>query len=121
MAFSVSSELTITPERYTRNMSSEHIPRAPSDEPALPPKSSQLAGYVGLFTGAGALVALVLFLPLPARFSEISGVTQAEAVSYSFYVVGGVALAVAVFVFFGLRGIKGEEGKGWKMLLGMRQ
>lgn len=120
MAFSVESELTITPERYTRTLSNDNIPRVGNSETATTSKSSQLAGYVGLFTGAGALVALLLFLPLPARFSEISGVTQADAVRYSFYVVGGVALVVAVVVFFGLRGIKGEEGKGWKMLLGMR-
>lgn len=119
MAFSVESELTITPERYTRTMSSDNVSRITDQSTAAPSKSAQLAGYVGLFTGAGALVALVLFLPLPARFSEISGVTQADAVTYSFYIVGGVALVVAVLVFFGLRGIKGEEGKGWKMLLGM--
>ena len=120
MAFSVESELTITPERYTRSASHERIARPLSDDPAAPNKPSQLAGYVGLFTGSGAVVALVLFLPLPARFGEISGVTQAEAVAYSFYVVGAVAVLVALFVFFGLRGIKGEEGKGWGMLFGRK-
>ncbi|KAK0389177.1 hypothetical protein NLU13_2752 [Sarocladium strictum] len=120
MAFSVESELTITPERYTRTLSNDGVPRAGNNENGPPPKSAQLAGFVGLFTGAGALVALLLFLPLPARFSQISGVTQADAVTYSFYVVGGVALVVAVIVFFGLRGIKGEEGKGWKLLFGTR-
>lgn len=69
-----------------------------------------------MFTGCGALVALSCFLPLPAKFGEIDGVTPAQAVSYSFYVVGAVSLAVAVFVFFGLRKLKGEEGKGWKVL-----
>lgn len=120
MAFSVESELTITPERYTRTLSNDNLPRARDEEVPPPSKSSQLAGYVGLFTGAGALVALSLFLPLPARFSAISGVTQADAVSYSFYVVGSVAFIVALIVFFGLRGIKGEEGKGWRLLLGRR-
>jgi hypothetical protein len=79
-----------------------------------------LAGYVGLFTGCGALVALGLFLPLPARFSTIEGLTLADAVRYSFYVVGVVSLLVAIFVFFGLRGLRGEEGKGWRTLLGLR-
>lgn len=119
LAISVESELTITPERYTRTVSQDRVPRSSdSEEQTSSSRPSQLAGYVGLFTGAGAVVALVLFLPLPARFGEISGVTQAQAVAYSFYVVGAVALFVAVFVFIGLRGIKGEEGKGWKMLLG---
>jgi hypothetical protein len=43
-----------------------------------------------------------------------------QAVQHSFYVVGAISLAVAVFVFFGLRDLKGEEGKGWRMLFGLR-
>ncbi|KAI1331252.1 hypothetical protein F5Y16DRAFT_297197 [Xylariaceae sp. FL0255] len=81
-------------------------------------KPSTLAGYVGLFTGCGALVALVLFLPLPAQFSKKEGVTPAEAITDSFYVVAAVAVVVAIFVFLGLRGLRGEEEKGWRMLLG---
>ncbi|CAP68413.1 uncharacterized protein PODANS_7_2790 [Podospora anserina S mat+] len=68
--------------------------------------------FVGLFTGCGALVALSLFLPLPARFGKIEGVTTGLAVQYSYYTVGVVSFLVAIFVFFGLRKIKGEEGKG---------
>uniref|UniRef100_A0A8H7NB84 Major facilitator superfamily (MFS) profile domain-containing protein n=1 Tax=Bionectria ochroleuca TaxID=29856 RepID=A0A8H7NB84_BIOOC len=115
-AFSVESELTITPERYTDN--------APRDEDedgdSTASKAPALAGFVGLFTGCGALVALSLFLPLPTRFGAIDKVTPGEAVTYSFYVVAVVALFVSVFVFLGLRGLKGEEGKGWRMLLGRR-
>lgn len=116
-AFSVESEVTITPERYTRTLSNE---RVNPNSAATSGKPSALAGYVGLFTGCGALVALSLFLPLPARFGEIDGVTPGEAVSYSFYVVGAVALVVAVFVFIGLRNLKGEDGKGWKVLFASR-
>ena len=116
-AFSVNSELTITPERYTRSVSTD---RNSQDTVKTAGRPSALAGYVGLFTGCGALVALVLFLPLPARFGGIDGVTPAEAVSYSFYVVSGVSLVVAVFVSFGLRNLKGEEGKGWKLLFGRK-
>lgn len=126
VAFSVESELTITPERYTRTLSNEHIPTAASaaaaadsDARAAPSKASALAGFVGLATGCGALVALVGFLPLPTRFGAIDGVTQGQAVSYSFYVVGVVSLLVAIFVFFGLRNLRGEEGKGWGVLLGL--
>jgi len=119
-AFSVQSDLTITPERYTRTVSSD---RAPGSEQASPKpsKASALAGFVGLFTGCGALVALVLFLPLPTRFGEIEDVTPGEAVSYSFYVVGAISLLVAIFVFIGLRDLKGEEGKGWSVLLGLNK
>ena len=81
-------------------------------------KPSKLAGFVGLFTGCGALVALTMFLPLPAEFGRAEGVTMAEAVAKSFYVVAIVALCVAAFVFVGLRNLRGEDGKGWRMLLG---
>lgn len=118
--FSVESELTITPERYTRTVSSERVPRTDDDD-GKSGKASALAGYVGLATGCGALVALVLFLPLPTRFGDIDKVTPGEAVSYSFYVVGAVALVVSVFVFIGLRNLKGEDGKGWSVLFGRRR
>lgn len=120
VAFSVSSELTITPERYTRTNSADGTSRPASDVKNQSGKPSTLAGYVGLFTGCGALVALSLFLPLPAQFGLIDGVTQGEAVSYSFYVVGGVSILVAIFVSVGLRNLNGEEGKGWKTLLTFR-
>ncbi|KAI9166638.1 hypothetical protein HJFPF1_02750 [Paramyrothecium foliicola] len=119
-AFSVSSELTITPERYTRTHSNDGVSRSGPDTKDQSGKPSTLAGYVGLFTGCGALVALSLFLPLPAQFGTIDGVTPGEAVSYSFYVVGGVAVLVAIFVSIGLRNLKGEEDKGWKTLLASR-
>lgn len=121
VTLSVDSEVTITPERF-RNSSSYTPPE--SDEPVRSSgntgKPSALAGYVGLFTGCGALVALSLFLPLPARFGHIEGVTLADAVRYSYYVVGTVSLLVAIFVLFGLRGLRGEEGKGWRMLLSLK-
>ncbi|KAL7961499.1 hypothetical protein V8C34DRAFT_273923 [Trichoderma compactum] len=120
-AFSVESEATITPEVYSRSLSSEGRPVSAGVDPqGRSGKSSVLAGYVGLFTGCGALLALSCFLPLPAKFGEVDGVTPGEAVSYSFYVVGVVALLVAVFVFFGLRDIQGEQGKGWRLLLGLK-
>lgn len=118
-AFSVNSELTITPERYVRSVSVDRESRDVAGKKAGRP--SALAGYVGLFTGCGALVALVLFLPLPARFGEKEGVTPGQAVAYSFYVVAAVSLVVAVFVSYGLRNLKGEEGKGWKALFGRKR
>ncbi|EGX93570.1 MFS transporter, putative [Cordyceps militaris CM01] len=117
--FSVESEATITPERYSRSISRERDEPAP-EEPTEARKPSVLAGFVGLFTGCGALLALVLFLPLPVRFGGIDGVTPGQAVSYSFRVVSAVSLLVAVFVFLGLRNLHGEDGKGWRVLLGRR-
>jgi hypothetical protein len=138
ISMSLESDVTITPERFNRSLSnsrerdfarrgssasqafysSSHPDSSNVDTKGRKP--SALAGYVGLFTGCGALVALVLFLPLPAQFSKKEGVTPAQAITDSFYVVGAVALVVAMFVFFGLRGLKGEEGKGWRMLFGLK-
>ncbi|TPX13805.1 uncharacterized protein E0L32_005749 [Thyridium curvatum] len=121
LALSMESQLTITPERYARSHSTIGTSNGDAAEAdAGSGKPSALAGLVGLFTGCGALVALILFLPLPASFSHIDGVTLGQAVSYAFYVVGVVSLLVAVFVFFGLRNLRGEEGKGWRLLLGIR-
>jgi nitrate/nitrite transporter NarK len=70
-----------------------------------------------MFTGCGALVALLVFLPLPTRFQE-AGETPATAVADAFYIVGAIALLVALGCFFGLRSLPGEDGKGWKRLAG---
>lgn len=131
VAMSFESDATITPQSYTRGLSADGSSsssrrganggvRTSANEDGRGRKPSALAGYVGLFTGCGALVALSLFLPLPARFSQREGVTPAQAITYSFYVVAIVALGVALFVFFGLKDLKGEEGKGWRMLLGLK-
>ncbi|KAH7329361.1 hypothetical protein B0I35DRAFT_473974 [Stachybotrys elegans] len=112
VAFSVESEATITPERYCQTANGTSSPEVKAGD------SSTLAGLVGLFTGLGALVALSLFLPLPTQFGEIEGVTPGQAISYSFYVVGAIALLIALVVAIGLRNLRGEEGKGWKNLLG---
>lgn len=68
-----------------------------------------------MFTGCGALVALLVFLPLPTNFQE-AGETPATAVADAFYVVGAIAILVALGCFFGLRSLPGEENKGWKRL-----
>lgn len=124
---SLESELTITPERFARTVfngqpGSDAGAGASSleREEAQQTKPPRLAGLVGVFTGCGALVALSVFLPLPARFGRVDGVTQAQAVTYSFYVVAVIAFLVASFVFLGLRDLKGEDGKGWRVLFGSR-
>jgi hypothetical protein len=116
------SQLTITPERYTQVQPDIYEPQSSGDTGDTATKSSasppRLAGLVGVFTGCGALVALAVFLPLPAQFSYRKGITQGQAVADSFYVVGSVAFLVALFCFFGLRGLAGEEHKGFRTLLG---
>lgn len=118
IAASLDSEVTITPAAYNGRAK----PARPNTSGSKHTKSSssppRLAGLVGVFTGCGALVALSVFLPLPAEFSHLHGVTQGQAVAYSFYVVGGIALLVACVCFIGLRGLHGEEGKGWALLFG---
>jgi MFS family permease len=121
---SLDSEVTITPSNFAgapplapqRNQ--EVVEHKQDKRTASSPP--RLAGLVGVFTGCGALVALAVFLPLPARFSRLEGVTQGQAVADSFYVVGAISLLVAVACVFGLRGLQGEEGKGWNLLLGRK-
>lgn len=104
---SVSSELTITPERLQPN-------RHGSDTSVASP-SARLSGFVGLFAGCGALVSLGVFLPLPARFEKL-GLSPSEAIQRSYYLVAIVALIISVVSFIGLRHLPGEEEKGWSAL-----
>ncbi|KAF2663730.1 MFS general substrate transporter [Microthyrium microscopicum] len=100
---SISSELTITPARTLLSPPSSNIhdPQA---------SSSRLAGYVGMATGLGALLALFLFLPLPAHLQAI-GQSRSQAVASSFYIVASVALAVGIICIFGLANLPGEGPK----------
>ena len=61
-------------------------------------------------TGCGALISLSLFLPLPARFQN-SGIDPKTALQYSYYIVGGIALLLALVCLFGLKGIKYGKDK----------
>lgn len=123
-AFSVSSELTITPARFTqaplpknrrrrRSLGRPDPVEAPEDDDTAGSTSgtSQLAGFVGMFTGLGALLAVGIFLPLPAAIGG-DGTSPAAAEQYTFYIVGAIAIAVGFCVFFGLKGLPGEEHKG---------
>lgn len=64
-----------------------------------------------MFTGCGALIALVLFLPLPAHF-EKSGLSPSQGVKSAYYVVAAIALVVSLICFVGFRNLQGDEGKG---------
>lgn len=117
---SVSSEITITPVRYKSLSRTRPTPEEGS-EPAKNHASthnagtSQLAGLVGMFTGVGALLALAVFLPLPAYFQSRNA-TPAHSVQYSFYIVAAIAFVVAIGIFFGLRHLPGEDGKSFSAL-----
>jgi MFS family permease len=113
---SVSSELTITQTTYATDSQTrqqqggtagEQVEVEAEDKTA---GTSQLAGFVGLFTGAGALVALLIFLPIPAYFQK-RGQSPADSLETSYYIVSTIAFCVAIFVFIGLRNLPGEEEK----------
>ncbi|KAK4983528.1 hypothetical protein LTR50_007170 [Elasticomyces elasticus] len=122
---SISSELTITPARFRsptpdqrRRSSTTRVLAGGGNQAGQTTTAagtSQLAGFVGMFTGLGALLALAIFLPLPATFQK-HGTAPADAVRGSFYTVGAIAICVAVFVLLGLRNLPGEEAKGFRLL-----
>ena len=118
VAASLDSGATITPANYNGRAKPANTTGRTKPETKQSSSPPRLAGLVGVFTGCGALVALALFLPLPSQFSYVRGITQGQAVAYSFYVVGAISFLVACFCFFGLRNLHGEDGKGWNLLFG---
>lgn len=110
---SISSELTITPALYQSHSTqaaeaeaAAYINLPVSDSAAA---SSKIAGYVGMFAGCGALLALILFLPLPERFQK-HGYSPESSIKYSYYIVAAVALFVSLWCLIGLQGLHGEHG-----------
>ncbi|KIW91983.1 uncharacterized protein Z519_06965 [Cladophialophora bantiana CBS 173.52] len=100
---SVESEVTITPATFVSRSSHRkdngNLTAADSD---ITGSTSRVAGFVGMFTGCGALIALTLFLPLPAKF-QYAGVGEKAALKDSFYIVAAVSFFLAIWCFFGLR------------------
>ena len=105
---SISSELTITPQR----LQSQASPSSKSAEQS----PTRLAGIVGLFTGCGALLSLGIFLRLPELIQR-HGVQPGQALADSYYIVGALALILSIICFVGLRHLSGENGKGWGALV----
>ena len=77
--------------------------------------SSRLAGIVGFVTGLGAVLALLVFLRLPALIERV-GVGTSQALKESFYAVGAYSVVISFMCCWGLRHLPGEKGKGWKRL-----
>lgn len=102
---SVASELTITPNNF---LTARKGRQSESTGSRVGDATSKIAGFVGMATGFGALVALSVFLPLPARFQK-AGVQPGLALQYSYYIVGGIAIALALICFFGLRGVRNRN------------
>ena len=102
---SVTSEITITPATY-RTKPNGHS--ASSAVQSSYSSTSRVAGFVGMLTGCGALIALLVFLPLPA-FLQDQGMTPEHALEHSFYVVAAVAFFLAIWCFIGLRKLRSEE------------
>lgn len=111
---SVTSERTITPSTYRaghRTTTSDNQPSRQNTDSA-----SKIAGFVGMATGCGALFALSIFLPLPARFQK-SGAEPGKALQYSYYIVGSTAFVLGIVCLIGLRGLRSDAHKGWRYLL----
>ncbi|KAL4811906.1 major facilitator superfamily domain-containing protein [Aspergillus spinulosporus] len=90
----------------------------PEEEPeprTIVAPSSRLAGFVGMCAGCGALISLVVLLPLPAQFQQW-GLSPARAIQYSYYTAAALALVVSGCCFVGLRDLPGEDGKAWVSL-----
>ena len=115
-ADSLSSDSTITPSRLQQQQQQQRnsdrtVTQASSNNKETGSSSSRVAGFVGLFTGVGALIALAIFLPLPARFQK-AGTSPGQALQDSYYIVAAVALVLSLLSFFGLRGLEGEGHTG---------
>lgn len=95
---------------YTPTITNNQEESGSLNVPSIKLLPTRLAGLVGLFTGCGALLALSLFLPLPAFFQR-KGFLPGIAIQYSFYVVGAVSLVVAIFCLVGLRNLDDKDGK----------
>lgn len=65
------------------------------------PVHSRLAGFVGFFTGLGALLAVGVFLPLPSRLQQ-RGLPPEVALADTYYIAGAIGLLIAIVCYVGL-------------------
>lgn len=84
------------------------------DEPfdavlAMPRPNGKLAGYVGLFSGLGAVFAVAVLLPLPTYFDDSThGLVEAFSI-----VAGGTVLLAAVLFFL----LYQNPTRSWKLFI----
>ncbi|PKY06979.1 MFS transporter [Aspergillus campestris IBT 28561] len=113
-ASAVSTMVTaVLPAVTDRSMPVRQDSNSDTDHTSAP--ASRLAGFVGMCAGCGALVALVVFLPLPARLQQ-SGLSPPQSIQCSYYLVAAVAVVVSIGSLIGLKDLPGEEHKGWGSL-----
>jgi MFS family permease len=113
---SLTSEITITPTRYQANGTGAKVTTSTTSSFT---STSRVAGFVGMLTGCGALIALLLFLPLPARFQN-HGMTPERALQHSFYIVAAVAFVLSLWCFVGLRNLQHEQDRAGTSLKQIR-
>ena len=103
---SVSSQLTVTPARYRSHSpaSSAKIAADSEDAETFRSSTSKIAGFAGMLTGCGALIALGVFLPLPAVF-EKNGASAEMAWQSTYYVVALIAGLISGLCFIGFRNL----------------
>ncbi|ORX87632.1 MFS general substrate transporter [Basidiobolus meristosporus CBS 931.73] len=65
-------------------------------------KRGRVAGVVGIFSGLGALLAVGVLLPLPGRLTKLYDGDSVKAIKTSFYIVGGIAMCLSLFLWFTL-------------------
>ena len=73
-----------------------------------PPSTSRPAGFVGLFSGGGALIALLIFLRLP-NWIQNDEISAERALSFSYYIVAVLAFFLSLVGFVGFRSLRGEN------------
>lgn len=77
--------------------------------------NGKISGMAGFCTGIGALIAVLVLLPLPHWLIDRDmSLTMAQAVKRSFYLVGGVAISTGIILFAGL---KKEKNKSLRRLI----
>ena len=114
---SVTSDITITPTRYRSRQTNKITRGGEASESAG--STARVSGFVGMFTGCGALIALAVFLPLPAMFQK-QGLSPGRALQDSYYIVAVVAFTLALICVVGLRNLGDESQKSFRSLFRQR-
>lgn len=77
-------------------------------KPVTQSTTTRSAGFVGLFSGCGALIALLVYLHLPNAF-ESAGASPENALANSYRIVGALAVCLAAICVFGFRGMSEDR------------
>ncbi|KAL9640910.1 MAG: hypothetical protein Q9204_000503 [Flavoplaca sp. TL-2023a] len=93
----VSKTRSTVGQRQSTDSNAQTLVRTSQD-----PRHAHLSGFVGLFTGIGALLALGAFLPIPNRLQSF-GVTPEKALADTYYIVAVTAVVVAFACYCGFR------------------